>query len=158
MEGKKKKIFLVGVDHKIQYNNANDGPKWRGDVRKFEDYLVSHCQNHAVDLLAEEFSEEAVHINNATGCTVRDAARRLNRPHIFCDPDTPQRKERGITKHDHNRREMFWLERLNGTTGQRVLFICGDDHVDSFSHKLQAAGFEAQVLSRGWGKDWRSKD
>lgn len=158
MEGRKKKIFLVGVDHKIQYTNAHDGPEWKGDICHFEDYLVNQGQNLAIDLLAEEFSEEAVHINNATGCTVRDAARRLNKHHIFCDPDTQQRKEKGIAKGDHDRREMFWLEQLNGTTGQRVLFICGDDHVDSFSPKLQAAGFEAQVLSRDWGKDWRSKD
>lgn len=36
----------------------------------------------------------------------------------------------------HDIREMFWLAKLEPYKGKKILFVCGSDHVDSFSAML----------------------
>jgi hypothetical protein len=152
MDAEEKTAFVVGVDHRIQYTNTACGPEWTSDIREFEDYLVREATKHEVDVLAEEFSEEVVQMNHATGCTVRDAAGRACIDHLFLDPDTSERAASDITRGDQ--REMEWLSRLRRTGATRPLVVCGDDHVDSFTDRLEAAGFRTSVLSRDWGNNW----
>lgn len=156
MNAEEKTAFVVGVDHGIQYTNADCGPEWTSDIRAFENYLVDEATKHGVDLLAEEFSQEQVQNNNATGCTVRDAAGRAHKPHLFLDPDTAERAASGISTGDQ--REVEWLRRLRHAGATRPLVVCGDDHVDSFSTRLKAAGFRTTVLGRKWGNDWRFRN
>lgn len=49
------------------------------------------------------------------------------------------------------RRERFWLQEIADIKDKRVIFVCGDAHVDTFSKLLEAAGWEAQVAARGIG-------
>lgn len=147
---------VVGVDHRIQYTNADCGPEWTSDIRAFEDYLVDQASSHDVDLLAEEFSEEAVRKNNATTSPVQEAARRAHKPHLFMDPDTVERDAAGITT--GAQRESEWLQRLRLANVTRLLIVCGDDHVDSFAQRLDEDGFRTTVLSRGWGYDWMTRN
>ncbi len=147
---------LVGVDHRIQYTNPSCGPEWTTEIRKFQDYLVSEATRLKVDLLAEEFSEELVRRNCASGCTVRDAASRAQKPHIFCDPDLAERKTAQISNDDQ--REQEWLARIQRAGAQRPLMVCGDDHIEAFGEHLRTAGFEVSVLSRNWGRGWELKN
>ena len=156
MGAAEKAAYLIGVDHRIQYTNGGCGPEWTLDIQQFEDYLVERATTLDADLMAEEFSEEAVRRSNATGCTVRDAARRAGRKHLFLDPDTAERAEAGVSTHDQRERE--WLRRLRNSEARRPLIVCGDGHVDSFAVRLGAAGFQVSVLSCNWGNDWALKD
>lgn len=90
-----RKVFLVGVDHRIQYTNASCGPDWRAQIHTFENYLVSQVRELSADFLAEEFSEELVAINGATACTVRDAAARAKCAHCFCEAPAPNARRPG---------------------------------------------------------------
>lgn len=148
--------YLIGVDHRIQYTNAGCGPEWTLDIQRFEDYLVERATTLDVDLLAEEFSDEAARLSNATHCTVGDAARRAGRGHLYMDPDTAERAEAGISTDDQ--REQEWLRRLRGFDARRPLIVCGNGHVDSFAARLGAAGFRVSVLSCNWGNDGALKD
>jgi hypothetical protein len=79
-------VLLVGVDHRIQYMNADCGPKWLARIKEFQDYLFALAIDNEVSLIAEEFSEEALSMNSATGATVRESAQRSNCAHLFCEP------------------------------------------------------------------------
>ena len=147
-----RQIFLVGVDHRIQYTNASCGPDWRARIRAFENYLVSQASELSADFLAEEFSEELVAINNATACTVRDAAARAKRAHCFCEAPSSERAQTGAALVEA--RENYWLERIRGTGANRIVFVCGNDHLSSFANRLQTAGYSTTELSRDWGVGW----
>jgi len=147
-----KTAHLVGVDHRIQYTNASCGPEWTVDLRKFEDYLVGEATRLNVDLLAEEFSEELVRRNAASGCTVRDAARRAKKSHLFCDPDRSEREAAHISNYDQ--REEEWLARITRSGALQPLVVCGNVHVESFANRLRTAGFKVTILSCNWGSNW----
>ncbi len=99
-------------------------------------------------LLAEEFSTEACDLSGVSASVAQLVARELGIAHLFCDPTTEERKRHGITSHDD--RECFWLERLLTVKPTRVLFVCGDTHLETFGDKLRSAGYEVAILSRGW--------
>lgn len=141
--------YLIGVDHRIQYTNASCVAEWRADIKALEDYLADKAVELNVDLLAEEFNEEYIVRNHATGCTVRDAAGRVEKQHVFCEPDDAEREAKKLNTPDL--RESFWLVRLLKSGASSILFVCGDDHLTSFSNKLNAAGFETTILSENWG-------
>jgi hypothetical protein len=148
------KVFLVGVDHRIQYTNAACGPEWTAEIRAFEDYLISEVAKRSVDLVAEEFNEELLAQNSATACTVRDAASRGHCPHMFCEPNNAERTVLNLSTNE--RREEVWLQRLVETDARRILFVCGDDHLTTFAQRLKASGFSVTELARGRGSDWWS--
>jgi hypothetical protein len=156
MSSESRIAHLVSADHRIQYTNPSCGPEWAADICKFEDYLVSEATRLKVDLLAEEFSEELVRRNCASGCTVRDAASRAKKPHLFCDPDLAERERAQISNDDL--REQEWLARIQRARAHRPLMVCGDNHIESFGKHLRTAGFEVSVLSRNWGHSWELKN
>jgi hypothetical protein len=45
---------------------------------------------------------------------------------------------------DSDEREQFWLSRIEDCKNKNVLFVCGDDHFDSFGKKLIEAGFHVE--------------
>ncbi len=156
MSAPAKTAIVVGVDHRIQYTNADCGQEWTTDIRALEEHLVGIATKLDADLVAEEFNEECVKRNAATGCTVRDAARRAGRAHLFCDPDTAERTRAGIST--PGQREEEWLRRALKAGPSRLLFVCGDAHVDSLADRLLAAGYQVTVDSRNWGNDWAFKN
>lgn len=89
-------VYLVGVNHQIQFTKTNWGPEQKADIQALEDYLVTKSNELNIDLLAEEFFEEILEMNHATGCTVRDAAHRCEKPHLFCDATNLERESLGI--------------------------------------------------------------
>ena len=48
-------------------------------------------------------------------------------------------------------RERFWLSRLGDLHGARIVFICGDAHVDGFGALLRRKGAKVLELGRGIG-------
>jgi hypothetical protein len=144
---------VVGVDHRIQYLNDDCGPEWTREIRRFQRYLAEEASAHRVDLLAEEFNAEGVVMNRAALSTIQELARMLALSHLFCDPDTSERQALSIS--DPKQREDVWIDRLRASGAHRVLFVCGDDHADSFVGKLGACGVKSQVASRNWGHNWQ---
>lgn len=132
------------------------GPEWFSDIRAFEDHLVGLANSMNADLVAEEFSEESAQRNKAIGWTVLDAARRASCKHLFCDPNLA---ERAISGSSADQREDEWLRRILTVDPNRLLMVCGDDHVDSFGKRLRsAAGYTVTVDSQNWGSNWKERD
>ena len=49
------------------------------------------------------------------------------------------------------RRERFWLQKIADIKDKRVIFVCGDAHVDTFGRLLEAGGWEVNIAARGIG-------
>ena len=71
--------------------------------------------------------------------------------HRLCDPDSKERKALGIevdprkeTESDWRKREQVWLSRIADCKHRSVLFVCGDNHYDSFAQLLESNGFNVR--------------
>jgi len=156
MANGKKTASIVGTNHRIQFKRGDSGPNWRKKIQEFEDHIVEVAGKHSVDYIVEEYSEQALTDNNATGSTVRDAAVRAKIPHKFVDPTDEERDEARIKT--PAQREAEWLKRLNSTGSKLPLIVCGDEHVQSFANLLKASGYSTVIVSTGWGKGWELID
>jgi exoribonuclease II len=132
----------------IQHGGAMTEAK-RRFIDEFARYLESTARELVVTEIAEEFSEDALDKSNSTYCTAREVAAKLCIVHRFCDPTTEERRQHAVFT--DVQREDFWLTRLSGSKEKDILFICGDDHIESFSNRLTMAGYPNKILSRHWG-------
>ncbi|MBN2402765.1 MAG: hypothetical protein JXN64_10235 [Spirochaetes bacterium] len=86
--------YIIGVDHLIQYNN---GIVPEEIFREFAEFLKEKSRMLNINLIAEEFSEEALYdVYCATTATVKKAAGELGIEHRFCDVEDGDRKKLGI--------------------------------------------------------------
>jgi hypothetical protein len=89
-----KKIYIIGVDHLIQYKNSII-PAVR--FAEFKDYLAQLISKHSITVVAEEFNEEYLSdVYFSDEATVRSAAERSGVMHLFCDPGEDDRLFLGI--------------------------------------------------------------
>ena len=147
-------VYLIGADHIIQH---------KGCLTPAKDIAIAQFQQHVreqvdwlgIGTLAEEFSSDAVRLNGVSASTVEEVAVEQGLQHLFCDPGIAERQRLGIGLGTNSsiEREAYWLEQLEPFRTVAVLFVCGDNHVYSFSQKLSSAGFTVQVLSTGWGRE-----
>jgi hypothetical protein len=86
-------IHIVGIDHMVQYNGPV--PEYiRDDFRSF---IVRVCRENQIDVIAEEFSEEALReVYQAGSETALEAAQLLGIAHRYCDPGSKELAELGI--------------------------------------------------------------
>ena len=143
-------VFLLGVDHIIQHNGFS-WPKKESAINEFSEYLERRAKELKVAVIAEEFSDEALKINNVPMSTAQMVAQRLGLKHMLCDPNREERKARGIYNDDE--REIIWIERLSDAIDETILFICGDSHLESLKDKLMSCGVETEIISQGWGTE-----
>lgn len=86
-------VYIIGVDHLVQYN----GPIPEDLRNEFKEYLVSVSRDIGIDLIAEEFSSEALHdVYGATIATAFEAAATLGVPHRYCDLEEKDMRTLGI--------------------------------------------------------------
>ena len=156
-------IYLIGTTHELQHNGL--GSVDEISRNKFASYLERLTTEYGASLIAEEFNEEALRKSNATLGTLKCIADKLKVKHIFCDPDTKERKRIGIPSREkiksslgiqgavyensvedkqikeeqkkyHQIREKFWFSKIEKFTDGVVIFVCGQDHVESFASLL----------------------
>ena len=142
-------VYLVGVDHLVQHRNLNYDDQQKKMVNAFASYLEQEVVKYRIVLLAEEFSAEALRDTDEPDSTAQTVAEKLGIAHRFCDPNTLERVEHGIRKDKD--RENFWIKRIRANEEDAILFICGENHLNSFSAELMEAGFQAEIISQGWG-------
>lgn len=149
-------VLIIGADHRIQWIPFSSGLEWSSKIEEFIAEIQTQCKSRNVELVAEEFNDYFIMSSNATDSTARCAATGLGVPHLFCDPD-PQERERLHIETD-NCREEEWLRRLVSSGKTRILFICGDSHVDTFTSKLTASGHDVEIVGCKWGEGWQLMD
>lgn len=144
-------VYLIGVDHQVQNNGGSMSPERRRAIGDFSAFLDSKAKELDVTMLAEEFNEDLVKSNRASNATVQKVAMHLGLKHLFCDPTRTEREELGI--HDDNdRREDFWLSCIEKhLKRERILFVCGAQHLETFKSQLIKKGVHAEILPERFG-------
>ena len=178
-------VHLVGTNHECQYNTELSRKKipflQGGSSKKLCDeafanflaYTVSNTKSNAV---AEEFSEESLQKSGDGSISVaKTIAEESGVAHIFCDPDTAERKYlesdieldlvsppdeelyqyRKLIGENYNRidalrvfyRELFWLKKLSSFFHfKNIVFVCGADHIETFSKILKSRGVYCSIV------------
>jgi hypothetical protein len=164
---------LVGLNHAHQLEGSKHGAPGA-----FNQYLTRFCADEDIDLLAEELSEEAVSLWQATGSVAKTVAKRISINHMFCDPQLADRRRLGIrtadeiasdlgygrfltpaqeairTAEERNSwpiREQFWFEELSRVSFKRCAYILGSEHVTTFGALLTNKGFQVHIAHPNWG-------
>ena len=146
-------LYIILLSHKFQ---------WKRDLPKssqFKNYLKEKIKTLNIDLIAEEYSKEALAWVNEKTTIAQDIALEFNIVHKFCDPGKEARKRIGYisrakikqnlgfkepiefdTPEDneimkeqrkfYHKRERYWLEQLTPYIDKNILFLCGFDHID----------------------------
>lgn len=148
-------VYLIGVDHEVQYTNNGMGRTKSNIVYLFTNHLRDCVERLAVGLIAEEYSEEAL---RAYKPTVQNIARNLSIDHRFCDPDSNERKKHGIGNKEYQMRMYYWFDCIRDSLDKNILFICGDNHIQDFKEILVNNGLHSEIISRSWGKDLHPSD
>ncbi len=164
------RVFLFGTSHKFQF-----GVPYCSD-REESEFIVAlkkQCLEHNISILAEEMSPEGLSQKARQHSTCFRLAVQLNRKHKYCDPDNTARRNLGIEsiqdleilrafdriseteyinrkKQAFQRREAFWLEQLREFQGGQILFILGDEHMQSFGCLLQTSGIPFVATVHNW--------
>ncbi|MBN2159989.1 MAG: hypothetical protein JW807_11390 [Spirochaetes bacterium] len=110
-------VYIIGVDHLVQYN----GPVPDSLRADFRDYIIHKARDLKIVLIAEEFSEEALHeVYHATSDTAREAAVMLGIEHRYCDPSEADLRKLGIPYYAEVR------DRVKRDRGITAAFILDD--------------------------------
>lgn len=145
------RIYLVGVDHQVQHNGPTMIPEREKAISDFCHFLEATAKEFRISLMAEEFNEDALEMSLATKSTVQQIAERLGLKHKYCDPTKNTRTQLGL-HNDRDLREEYWLSCLNDyVEAERILFVCGAEHLGTFHQKLTLKGLPAMKLPETFG-------
>lgn len=169
--------LLLGLDHGLQIEGS--ASEWK----KFKAYLTDLCLREHPDLIAEELNEEAIKKSKGNDSVARKIIEVLKKKHslkidhLFCDPDSAQRKILGIKcfkkiaqelgygqgltheqelevdkiwKSYWDKRERFWLNKLMEQKFKKCIFLVGANHVDRFGSLLIDNGIQPLILEKDW--------
>src|SRR5438093_12916916 len=143
-------VYLIGVNHLVQHDAPRSEEIVGGKRATFKAHVLEVIEKLDISILAEEFREEAKKKCRVSETTLEQFGKAKGIEHRFCDPTSIEREEKGIEKPDCDKREEIWLSRINDCKKRNVLFVCGDDHFESFRKKLIAAGFDVEHAPKCW--------
>ena len=142
-------VYLIGVNHIVQH----DAPHVKIAREKratFKAHVLEAIEKFGISILAEEFSDEAKKKVGVSETTLEQFGKTKAIEYRPCDPTSIEKKEKGIGESDWDKREEFWLSRIQDCKNRNVLFVCGDCHVEPFAKKLIAEGFDVEQSPRCW--------
>ncbi len=179
-------IHIIGTCHSFQVwtdaiRNDESLDARKETIEAFESYLREVARLLKADTIAEEASDEWVAAHGHGAYSVaKGVATEMGTQHLFCDPDTGQRraialkvgeelrthamtvsKETGREwaevhdtemKKQFSTREVVWSERLEGCdpNNRSIIFLCGANHVDTFKAALDAKKTLVSIHCRDW--------
>jgi hypothetical protein len=163
-------IYILGLNHRLQIK-----PKLK-ETKELLTFIADKIDALKIDLIAEEFSEEALQRHGIKSTTVQRFCRRNKMSHIFIDPGPEERTRLGIIsrgtvlKESYNRqeyfkpkdysrfveevketfkpREKYWFEKIKPNLKKDILVICGWDHMISFSKLLEERSIHCLVIEQ----------
>jgi hypothetical protein len=132
-------LYLVGVNHVVQFgepSRATNSKIVREKRTSFRAHVSEMIERLNITVLAEEFNAEAKEKWGVSETTLETLSR--NKPieqHRFCSPGGP---------------EDVWLSEIGDCKDKNLLFVCGNDHLETFRKMLGTAGFNVEVGPNSW--------
>lgn len=169
-------VHLIGTSHHYQYGvGAKRGKAACTEAQEgaFREFIRSKALACHAEAIAEELNEEGLREAGKPVSVLQALAKELGLRHLFCEPDKTERAELGVAEealirslawmNDQSEaevqaqlekqfqiRETVWLQRLASLSVGPVLFVCGANHVSSFSARLAANGASVRVVHTDW--------
>ena len=169
-------IILIGTRHTYQYGV---GAKWgkvpctEAEEQAFREFVRSVVVKSGARGIGEELNREALAEVGKSVSVLQSVASELRLPHLFCEPSRAERAQLGVEQENDIRigvflsdgeesevqerlrvqfrkREQDWLRRLLAFDHCPVLYVCGANHVPSFSELLREAGIACEVVDSDW--------
>jgi len=164
-------VYIIGTYHDFQ---KDDGSLSNHQVEKFKVFLEDVCIRKGIQLIAEEMSLEALGPLSNRGSSCKQVADKLGLSHLYCDPNSAERKRLGINEQDDIwmdnfysgnqpqvavktrideelvKRRKFWLEKLHDVNRCPILFICGARHALPFRGLLIRSDRTCEVITDRW--------
>lgn len=158
-------ILVLGIDHLIQEIDYEDGLK---------KILFDHHQKHPVDLIAEEWSQNAKKkaptVASGLAPTIGAGRHNIEMPDELMQkkgifPAIKDRRENGpqdkYLDHEDSVREYHWMSEIQSCAPKKgVVVLCGMIHAAPFSKKLKEAGFTVTTKTLKewqWYNDWQAE-
>jgi hypothetical protein len=162
-------VYVVGTDHNFQKGHES----YKEAAAEFRQYIIDVCSLTHVKAIGEEMSREVLAEAGVEKSTCEMLANELGLKHCLCDPDKAARQALGIRQEndirlegfrknwklkiiqkrileEHRKREEIWLGQVEAFQNYPVLFVCGANHIKSFSSLLRSKGLCSKVLSKDW--------
>jgi hypothetical protein len=144
-----RRVFIIGTTHLFQFGPTPLTPLSPSQFDEFRKFLRQSAQRQHVQVIAEEMSLEALAKRNLIGGSLpSQIAKELGLVHRYCDPDNPTRQEKGIS--GNLAREAYWRDQILSLGLFPVLFVCGANHVESFSAILCESMVSVEIIDRDW--------
>ena len=141
-------LIFIGTRHSLQKALPQTPEQFHLEFRQL---VQRAAQDFDASTIAEEMNEQAL---GGAISLCRRVADDLGLQHVFCDPSKTERTSLGLPQEDSpstwSGRESEWLSRLQKST-LPALFVCGSNHIDSFSDKCRLANLAVTVLEAGLG-------
>lgn len=103
-------IYIIGVNHAVQWDHALPA------TVDYMQYLEKQIKRFNIDLVAEEFSEEALRWANADHTTSNQVSiKLLNKSSVLCDPDDRIREIVGYPTQAELEKKFGTRSVVNGT-------------------------------------------
>lgn len=158
-------VIIIGTSHSIQL---------KSDKLKY--FLEDLCRVHNISAVVEEMNSDTLEERDCSASIPMQVARFLGVLHLFCDPSRAERVRLDILQENdiraqgflrnwfeeevqqriaesHAKRERYWFDQLRDLDQWPILFICGADHVKSFSLLLEKNGIEVHIAARDWSPE-----
>lgn len=136
-------IYLLGIDHQVQHHKQTQVSM------VFAFYLSKKIKELNIKLVGEEWFQDLLKENGVKTTVTQDVATKHKIDHRFCDPNRDERRDiKWFSKKDDDKREKFWLEKIKDKTDKNIIFVCGADHLISFSTLLSNYGVDCEVLPK----------
>ncbi len=162
-----RKVILLGTGHRIQVGKQDT-------IRAFEARLHALCNDYAVRAIGEEMSCDLLARDHTPETVAHRVATKLGIPHRYCDPPLSERLRLGTTTvngidveaeqlgwsdEEIAKRlaahfvivETYWLDEIADLNVWPMLFVCGANHVATFSRRALQRGHEVVVTDKDWG-------
>lgn len=161
-------VYILGVSHDIQYDRSLLLTK------NFTQFLVEHVELLGIEVLGEEWNENAVNTSDNPETIVKQISADKGIQYIAFDPNIVERKELKVPNRDEIRvslgwppvlsreqfeklkreerkynpvREEFWYHKIKPYVTKNMLLICGADHITK-SNPDKLPGFDILLASK----------
>jgi hypothetical protein len=162
-------IYLVGTDHNFQKGHGC----YREGAMELKQYINDLCGLTHVEAIGEEMNRDALVEAGVEKSICEMVADELGLKYCMCDPDRTVRQTLGIRQEndirlegfhrnwkpktiqkkiseEYRKREEIWLIHVQSFCSYPVLFVCGANHVRSFSSLLESKSLRSEVLAVDW--------
>jgi hypothetical protein len=165
-------VVIIGTSHKYQTGTGHFDSDCESELLLFRNLLENTCLTYGVCAVAEELHQDNLPEERAES-TVCEFANTAGLAHVYAEPSSEHRRNNGMPTHaeleleaqltniDRRNiprleqqsmmsRELYWLTKLLEFNQWPLLFVCGANHVNSFSARLRAHDIAVQVAVVDW--------